>query len=99
MTQLSAQDVLATLQGKGYTATQVVNSLTRSVAHYDRVKVSPVTKAVYKKALALAEKALQEAHANGFVPCGADCMSAHVEECVCHCGGKNHGMNLKALAA
>lgn len=95
--KLTAAAVLAELNSKGYTATQVVNSVSRKLAHLERhVKDEELVK-VFTLAKSKAEKALAQAHAEGFVPCGEDCMAATVTECVCHCGGKNHGIHAGAL--
>jgi hypothetical protein len=78
---------------------KVINSLQRKVAHIEKTSTNKVTVSTWKKALTLAEKALAEAHADHFVPCDSQCMSSAHKECVCHCGGKNHGVLLKQAVA
>lgn len=101
MPTLSAQKVYENTVSKiyaptkePYTPTQVVNSLVRAHAHA-KVHGNAVEAAVYGKAVKIAKEALAKAHAEGFVPCGDDCMKAAPEApCVCHCGGKNHGAKI-----
>lgn len=81
-----------------YTPTQVVNSLVRAHAHAVKFG-SAVEAAIYGKAVKIAKEALAKAHAEGFVPCGDDCMKAAPDApCVCHCGGKNHGIKITTPA-
>lgn len=94
---LSSATVIEALQAKGYTETQIVNSLKRKLNHVEKTASAQV-KGVYRKALATARTNLAAAHADHFVPCDVQCLTSAIDECVCHCGGKNHGAYLKANA-
>jgi hypothetical protein len=97
---MKATQIIAQLQcdARNLNARQVRNSVSRSLAHAER-KGSAIEKATWRKALRLATEALEQAHSTTFVPCSAECMTAHADECKCHCSGKNHGVSLKGLSA
>lgn len=95
-----ANEVVARLQAKGYTPTQVVNSVARSLAHAER-HGNRTDKVIWRKADATAKAALAKTHVEagpGGLPCDSRCMTASEPECVCLCGGVNHGCALAEAA-
>lgn len=95
----TARTIIAELVAKGYTPTQVVNSVARSLAHVEKNATNPVLKSVWRKADALAKTNMTNVYAEAaktgaHLPCDARCMDAHEDECNCLCGGVNHGVLL-----
>jgi hypothetical protein len=91
----SVAEIMQGLIGKGYTPTQVVHSAVRKEAW---VRKGTSTKAEQKlwQGVVLEAKAYEAAAyaaaGPGGMACDPHCMGAIEDECVCACGGLNHGI-------